>query len=350
MTIQKIFGIEYDDTDFRVKSREGNRRDFKESFQTKKLGDYFRTMAAFANNQGGEIVFGIKDRPHEIVGTDLASLMSPEDLANKIQEYFDPSIFFEVETATVEERDLFRIAVSRADSRPVICRKTLTVKREKKNREYDETVLEESAIYYRYGARSKQVRYAELSAMLQERREQELQSILQNLQIMQEIGPQRAGIVDMTKRDAPGRETALYLSKEAAKHLNVIERGRFVEDKGAPAYTIAGRVELKEGIEVPIPDSDRVLPSEAATKVAPTLRKAYPNLFPSSKRVAPYHVKEIAKALKIRGDQYKNNENNDTKYAYFDEKSNRFFYRPAFIYRIEKTVEESPQVIRKIFE
>ena len=350
MAIRKIYGIEYDDTDFRVKSREGNRRDFKESFNKTKLGDYFRTMAAFANNQGGEIIFGIKDRPREIVGTNIDSVMSPENIANALQEYFDPSIFFEMETETVDGRHLVRLAVSRADSRPVICRKTLTIKREKSGREYDETVLAESAIYFRYGARSKQVRYAELNTMLQERREQELQSILQNLQIMQEVGPQRTGIVDMTKRDAPEGETALYLSKETAKHLNVIERGRFVEDKGAPAYTIAGRVELKEGIEVPIPDADRVLPTEVASKLAPTLRKAFRGIFGESKPVAAYHVKEIAKALQVRGDKYKNNDNNDTRYAYFDEKSNRFFYRPAFITRVEKTIEESPQIIRNIFE
>ena len=51
-----------------LKSRESNTVEFKESFNKSNTPKYAKTMAAYANNRGGYIIFGVKDNPRKIVG------------------------------------------------------------------------------------------------------------------------------------------------------------------------------------------------------------------------------------------------------------------------------------------
>lgn len=49
--------------------RESQTLEFKESFNFAGLSEYFRDFAAFANNKGGWLIFGVKDRPkRELIG------------------------------------------------------------------------------------------------------------------------------------------------------------------------------------------------------------------------------------------------------------------------------------------
>ena len=51
-----------------LKSRESNTVEFKESFNKNSTAKYAKTMAAYSNNRGGYIIFGVKDNPRKIVG------------------------------------------------------------------------------------------------------------------------------------------------------------------------------------------------------------------------------------------------------------------------------------------
>ena len=48
--------------------REGQELEFKEQFNLAGLADYFRDFAAFSNNRGGYLVFGVKDSPRVLTG------------------------------------------------------------------------------------------------------------------------------------------------------------------------------------------------------------------------------------------------------------------------------------------
>lgn len=50
------------------RSRESARVEFKESFNKGNTAKYANTMAAFANNNGGYIIFGVKDAPRFVIG------------------------------------------------------------------------------------------------------------------------------------------------------------------------------------------------------------------------------------------------------------------------------------------
>ena len=53
--------------------REGQELEFKEQFNLSGLADYFRDFAAFANNKGGYLIFGVKDIPRIPIGLTLTS-------------------------------------------------------------------------------------------------------------------------------------------------------------------------------------------------------------------------------------------------------------------------------------
>ena len=54
--------------------REGQELEFKEQFNLGGLADYFRDFAAFANNRGGYLIFGVKNSPRLLTGLRRFSL------------------------------------------------------------------------------------------------------------------------------------------------------------------------------------------------------------------------------------------------------------------------------------
>src|SRR5262245_51164384 len=51
-----------------LRHREGQELEFKEQFNLAGLADYFRDFAAFANNRGGYLIFGVQDSPRIPIG------------------------------------------------------------------------------------------------------------------------------------------------------------------------------------------------------------------------------------------------------------------------------------------
>lgn len=69
----------------RIINREGTTIEFKESYNHSAMAQYFKAMAAFANNQGGYILFGIGDKPRRLIGLKDRSLSQFEEL--KVEEF-----------------------------------------------------------------------------------------------------------------------------------------------------------------------------------------------------------------------------------------------------------------------
>ena len=61
--------IQYVAGDFSVTARESKRHEFKRAFVQNDFSDYTKTLAVFGNASGGYILFGISDKPRQIVGT-----------------------------------------------------------------------------------------------------------------------------------------------------------------------------------------------------------------------------------------------------------------------------------------
>jgi len=81
-----------------MRSRESNTVEFKQSFNKGNTAAYAKTMAAYANNSGGYIIFGITDSPRKIVGlkNDNFENLKQEVFTDAINALFSPAIEWEM--------------------------------------------------------------------------------------------------------------------------------------------------------------------------------------------------------------------------------------------------------------
>src|SRR5690606_39109633 len=107
-----------------VRQRECQTLEFKEAFR---LGDalieYARTLVGMANNQGGQIVFGVANSPRIPVGLrdERFTNFDAKDLNRVFLSYFSSDVDWSLDTIEVEGTTLGRIEVRQATPRPVVC-------------------------------------------------------------------------------------------------------------------------------------------------------------------------------------------------------------------------------------
>ena len=332
--------IDFDPASKVVSTREGKHKEFKQVFNKKAFSKYTKTIAAFSNTDGGVLIFGVADKPKRLVGVALQDFPDEAKWADRLEKDFDPEIAFSIKEYRQGEMIFVGVFVSRNIQRPVICKRTVTEKVEKKGVQKDIAVLQEGNVYYRYTGKTKPIRYLELAAILSERDERRLRSVLDNLEIMSKIGAEKVGIVDVTKSGQPGNEAKLYVSKETAKSLSFIDRANLVEEEGAPAYVVAGTVQINEVVERRIPDEEKVLPREAASQILPVLKQVFGDdiIFKAS------HLAKLSKGLGIRDA----NDSNE-RYFIYDKKFKRSYYRAAGVEHILASIQENPIDCLKMF-
>lgn len=140
----------------RALTQESASVEFKWFYDKSSICVYIRTLSAMLNsgNPGG-IFFGVRD-DGEIYGV-LDHV--PEDAFHReIKGFFEPFYEVRVEQTQVGDRQLVYVKTISMPDIPVICHKTKAVS--------DKTILEEGAIYYRYGSNTEKIKYAELRGMI----------------------------------------------------------------------------------------------------------------------------------------------------------------------------------------
>lgn len=324
-----------------VKSRESMHREFKSTFDNASLAKYAKTMAAMANTHGGTIYFGIADRPNRVVGIDRELIPDEANISNDLENWFEPHIAYTIQEYTYSELTVMGIEIKESPSKPIICKKNKTLTVEKRRRRRVEQkqlqILTEGTVYRRYSGKTEHIKFPELLEIFEQRDQRIYATLLENLANIQRIGAERVGIADVTAMGKSGEVSKIYLSKEAIKNLNLIDKGKFVETEaeGDPAYFIAGSVNLHETTEVPVDDEDRIKPGAAAKLLQDDARKAF---FPDYK-ISPMNVHKFATINKFRGpDKEYNN-----RYCKWDEQAESWFYREAFVRLLRKNIIENPR-------
>lgn len=218
-----------------VKQRESQALEFKETFRFgDSLVEYARSLVGMANNQGGMIVFGIKDKPHEVVGLldNRFETFDPKELNKVFLENFSVDIEWRTEVKECASRKIGVIYVKEATVKPVVCIKN----HHKKN-------LREGAIYYRYRGETKEIRHSELLALLNAEREKEKQLWMKHIQSIASIGPQAVQILDTFRGEMQLGGAKVLIDKSLASKLNVVKEGQFSEKEGAPTLRLIGDLE-----------------------------------------------------------------------------------------------------------
>ncbi len=227
--------------------RESQTLEFKESFSLSALADYFRDFAAFANNQGGYLIFGIIDKPRrELKGLSKKSYdqfdkLDPELITGYLLEIFSSAIHWEYDVIDIGDMKFGYFYIHEALLKPIICKKD-----EGKNQD-----IKNGEIYYRYGGRTQKIQYGELEYIINKRIEQ---TNNQWIDLVNKIGkskPENVAILDTEKGIiAKEKSQILVVDEELVKEFQWIREGEFSETKGEKILKLVGQVQPVDQIEV----------------------------------------------------------------------------------------------------
>ena len=228
----------------RIVNREGTTIEFKESYNHCNRAQYMKTIAAFANNRGGYIIFGVGDKPRCLIGLNDKSLSQFEDL--KVEEftktmldYFSPEIKWEHCTFEFRGMSFGVIYIHPLIRKPCICKKQYDNQNDKQNEKYS---LREGDIYYRYGGRSQRIRYEELASIIDETRNNEEKQWINLIKKVAHIGIENAALLDMGAGNLSGSSGSVVIDGELLQKLAFIKEGSFVETGGTPTLRLIGDI------------------------------------------------------------------------------------------------------------
>ncbi len=144
--------------------REGQELEFKEQFNLAGLADYFRDFAAFSNNRGGFMLFGIKDSPRIPVGLSPNSKeqfdkIDPQKITGYLLEIFSSDIRWEQANILHDGKTFGVFHVYEAALKPVIAKKD----------EGKDQIIKNGEVYFRYGGRTQKIQAAELESIIDKR-------------------------------------------------------------------------------------------------------------------------------------------------------------------------------------
>lgn len=269
-----------------VKNRENTRLEFKKTFHLQ-IKSYIKSIAAFANNSGGQIIFGVENTPRKPVGLDDFNKFDCFDnkvLSTCIQNSLSVNVEFEIDYFKQEIGDkeivFGYLIVNESNQKPVICKVT-----------DGKEGLREGAIYYRYSAKNEEIKAQDLMKLIQDEKDKEKQLWLQHLQKITQKGVQNVGVFSYDGEMFAGNHK-IIIDKEAVKQIKFIKEGNFVEKDGATALMLKGKIEGMESLEVITVSSD-------------------PN------KTHPYSITQIGNELKKLEEVFvisKNKDNKDTWY------------------------------------
>lgn len=221
-----------------VRRHESSVVEFKANFNFGSIDKYAKTMAAFANNRGGTIVFGVSNSPRKPVGmtNDQFAKLDPQELAGKVNSLFAPEIRWSLEDYENDTGDKFGfIVVENASFKPVIALKSSS------------SIITEGSIYYRYNGRNGAIKYAELSKIIDEIRRSEQDLWMEHLQRIARIGPSQAAVFNPSDGLVEGARGSFLIDKSLLPGLSFIREGELKPSGGAPIYTLQGKAEIVSG-------------------------------------------------------------------------------------------------------
>lgn len=274
----------------RVISRESGWLEFKESFNWNSKDKYAKSMVAFTNNKGGYIVFGIKNKPRDLVGLQSNNFEDVDEarIAAYLNGVFAPEIIFEKYTITVKNKTIGILHAQQAKTKPLVCIK-------------NDGELKEAEIYYRYNASSEKIKYPELKMTLDVVREQERKIWMEHFEKILKIGPANAAIMDTVAGEISGISGTLVIDKKLIPKLKFINHGSF-QEKGKPVLRLIGDVMPISTIEGKSKEGLGVQTTEDPN--APALRLEEDEIL---KKKYPLDYKALVKELNKRFLDFKTN-------------------------------------------
>lgn len=220
-----------------LKRRESYKIEFKKEFNwsdKKARSKYMKSMAAYANNSGGLIIFGVEDQPHIICGVTNFNDTDDADISHSITEHFEPEIKFSRYEYDCNGLTIGIIQVHKCNTAPVVCTK-------------DSSDIHSGTVYYRYNAKSDKIKASELRDVIDERIYIEQKKWMDFLKGVTKVGVDNIGLLDLNKGELNVMGQHVIIDGELVDKLKVIDEYSSQAD-GAPALKIVG--EIREGANI----------------------------------------------------------------------------------------------------
>lgn len=214
-----------------LKRRESNTTEFKEVFDWKSKefkSNIAKTAAAFSNREGGVIIFGVADRPHEIVGVDNYDSVDDADISVWLNELFSPSIEFIRSTYQCSTFTIGIFQILESKNKPIICIK-------------DSAKTFDSDIYYRYSARSSKIKSGDLIYLLNEIKDNEKDNWLKFLSNIAQVGIENIALLNSVTGELSSANNTFLIDDSILSQIKILDK--YSEShNGAPAVKIIGDV------------------------------------------------------------------------------------------------------------
>ena len=217
-----------------LESCENEDIEYKESFTFD--AQIMKTCAAFANNRGGYIVFGVKDSKREPVGlsTKHAQILEQYDLGDairKLNDVFVPTINIDLRDFRHCGKDFGILYVQECQDKPVIATK-------------NSGKIKDRDIYFSYGGNVEKIKRAELDAIIEERTQAVIDHFLSTVRIVAETGVENIAMFDRVSGKSLGSSIQQFtLEKDVLDKMHVLKEGEFTEGRGEPAIKLVAEVE-----------------------------------------------------------------------------------------------------------
>lgn len=205
--------------------REKQDLEFKKNFQFKSMAKYLKTIAAFSNNQGGVIVFGISDSPRKPIGmsNDQFNSIDSEKITEYLAKYFSPEILWSMEEYEIEGKKYGMFIILEYENKPVICKASAGK-------------IIEGEIYYRYRGRSEKIKFPEIQKIFIEREQLQKKMWMEHIEQIAKIGPQNISYIDLIRGEIPRKNGQnIVIDNNLLKSLTYVKEYESVEKKGAEA-------------------------------------------------------------------------------------------------------------------
>jgi hypothetical protein len=233
----------------RLKSRERNDLEYKQSFHKKNFAKYAKTMAAFANNKGGYILFGIGDSPRDVIGiSEQFDEIKQQDITASLNSLFAPEILWDTGTVENSGRKIGFIYTYESSNKPIVAQKIENSER-----------INSGDIYYRYRGCTERIKYSELRRIIDDNVNTEREKLLRHFEAILKSGTTNIGIVNydnglFSTPDGVNIAVDRKLMAQVLKKAKFIKEGSFNETTGQPVLKVTGNISLAE--EIPVPDID----------------------------------------------------------------------------------------------
>lgn len=257
----------------RLAITETDRIECKEGFNVHWAKHHIRPIMAFANNKGGYLVFGVKDKTWEIKGIDRSKFekMDRKDATQAILHNLSSAVDFD--TALIERGDkavgIIYISPASATLKPVMA-----------INQNNDAKTSPGQIYYRYQAENNLIRPAELQRIIEERIRGLSETILsKHLHNILSNGIENSAVLNLDTGDVDGKAGSFVIDESLLPQLRFIKEGEFVEKSGAPALKLIGEI-------------------KSAGNIVTTRKEDLLRLYPYSYREMEAEVKKKAPRIK----------------------------------------------------